>query len=121
MRIADDPGDALEGSKFFGSALGVAAGYDEADSGVGSVKLANGVASLRVCRSGDGAGVENDDVSSGGCGGGGAAAVEQLALDGGAIGLRGAAAELFDEEGRHPGAHPKNERIYTELAPTRSG
>ena len=32
---------------------------------------------------------------------GGAAAIEELAFEGGAVGLRGAAAELFDIEGRH--------------------
>jgi len=65
------------------------------------VKLANGVAGLRVGRSGDCTGVEDNDVGSSRLGGGCATAVKQLALDGGAIGLRGAATELFDEEGRH--------------------
>src|SRR5437879_4327913 len=71
----------------------------ETDGGVGSVKLANGIASLGVSRGRNGASVDDDDVSGSGRGCGRATAVEQLALDGGAIGLRGAATELFDEEG----------------------
>src|SRR5882762_11649772 len=99
--IADDPGDTGEGGQFFGGALGVAAGDDNADGGVGGVKLSNGVASLSVGGGRDGAGVDDDDV--GGCrgGGGGTTAVEQLALEGSAIGLRGAATELLDEKARH--------------------
>ena len=65
------------------------------------MKLSNGVAGLGVGRSGDGAGVDDDDVGSGGGGGSRAAAVKQLALQGGAIGLSGAATELFEEEARH--------------------
>ena len=99
--IADNPGDAGEGGQLFGRALGVAAGDDEADAGVGGVKLSNGVAGLGVGRGCDGTGVDDDDVSGGGSGCGGAAAVEQLALEGRAIGLGGTATELFDEEGRH--------------------
>ena len=101
MGIADNPGDARERGKLFGGALGVAAGDNETDGGVGSVKLANGIASLGVSRGRNGASVDDDDVSGSGRGCGRATAVEQLALDGGAIGLRGAATELFDEEGRH--------------------
>ena len=110
MGIAHDPGDAGESGKLLRGTLGVAARYDEADGGVGGVKLANGFAGLRIRGGRDGAGVEDDEVSRSRRGGGGATAVKQLALDGGAIGLRGAATELFDEEGRHLRAQ-KNERI----------
>jgi len=111
--IADYPGNTREGGDFFGSALGVAAGDVEACGGVGGVKLSNGVAGLGVSGGGHGAGVENQDVGKGGFGGRSAAAVEQLALDGGAVGLRGAATELLDEESRHlePG-HP-NRKYFT--------
>ena len=101
VRIADDPRDAGEGGQFFWSTLGVASGDDDADGGVGGVKFSDGVAGLGVGGSGDGAGVDDDDVGSGGRGGSGAAAVEQLALEGGAVGLRGATTELFDEESGH--------------------
>src|SRR5438045_1496609 len=111
--IADDPGNARESCEFFGGALGVAPSDNQADGRVGSVKFANGVAGLCVGGGGDGAGVEDNDVGSCGRGGGGETAVKQLALDGGTIGLRGAAAELFDEESRH-----LKKRIYTEFAPT---
>jgi len=106
--IADDPGDAGKRGQFFGGALGVAPSDNEADGGVGGVKLANGVAGLRVGGGGYRAGVEDDDVGGTERRGGGVTGVEQLALDGGAIGLRGAAAELFDKEGRHmdPGVTP---------------
>ena len=99
--IADDPGDTGERCQFFGSALGVAADDDNADGGVGGVELSNGVAGLSVGGGCDGAGVDDDYV--GGCRGGGrgATTVEQLALEGRAIGLRGAATELLDEEARH--------------------
>ena len=63
--IADYPGDAGQGSQLFGSALGVAAGYDEANSRVCGVKLADGFAGLGVGRRGDGAGVDDNDVGSG--------------------------------------------------------
>jgi hypothetical protein len=49
----------------------------------------------------DGTGVEDDDIGGFGGIGQGAATFEQLALDGGAIGLVGAAAQLFDVEGGH--------------------
>jgi hypothetical protein len=65
------------------------------------VDFADGVAGLGVGGGGYGAGVEDDD--GGGCGirRWGAAAVEELAFEGGAIGLGGAAAELLYEEGGH--------------------
>jgi hypothetical protein len=113
--IADHPGDARESGEFFGGALRVAPSDNQADGRVGSVKLANGVAGLSICGGRDRAGVEDNDVGSSGLGGGSATAVEQLALDGSAIGLRGTATKLFDEEGRHPGARPKKEKIYKEF------
>src|SRR5712672_3278024 len=112
--IADDPGDAGECGKFFGGALGVAAGDNETDGGVGGMKLSNGVARLGIGGSRDGAGVEDDDVSGGGRGGGGAATVKQLALEGGAIGLSGAAAELFDEESGHLRLQQQFEKDFTQ-------
>ncbi len=101
VRIADDPGDAGEGGQLFGSALGVAASDDETDGGIGGAKFSDGVSGLGVGGGGDGASVDDDDVGTGGRGGNGTAAVEQLALEGGAVGLRGATTELFDEESGH--------------------
>ena len=99
--VADDIGDAGERGKFFGGALGVTASDNDARRGIGGVKLADGVASLRISGGGDGAGVEHDDIGRGRVGGEGEAAIAELALDGRAVGLRGTAAELFDEESAH--------------------
>ena len=99
--VADDPGDAGESGEFLGGALGVTAGDDDAGGGIVGVKFADGVAGLSVCRGGDGACVDDDDVGGGGVNCRREAAIAELALDGGAVGLRGAAAELFDVEGGH--------------------
>src|SRR6266699_2169367 len=46
--IADDPRDSRKYGQFFRSALGIAAGGDNANGGIGGVKLSNGVAGLGV-------------------------------------------------------------------------
>src|SRR5258708_26852598 len=92
--IADDPCHAGECGQLFGGGLGVATGGDNADAGIGGVKLSNGVAGLGICGGGDGAGVDDDDVGGGGRGSRSTSTVKQLALEGGAIGLGGAATEL---------------------------
>src|ERR1700687_167121 len=99
--MADTRGPYGEGGQLCGSALGVTAGDDNADGGVGGVKLANGVAGLGVGGGRDGAGVDDDDVGGGGRGGGGTTTVEQLALEGGAIGLRGGGTPILGEKTRH--------------------
>ena len=101
MGVADDEGDAGEGGEFFWGALGVAAGDDNLAGGVGGVEFADGVASLGVGGGCDGTGVYHDHVGIG-CGRGrGTATVEELALDGGAVGLGGPAAKLLDVKGGH--------------------
>ena len=45
----------------------------------------------------------------------GAAAIEELAFQGGAIGLRGAAAELLDVEGGHDSTKRSEKEFYTEF------
>src|SRR5882762_8115184 len=92
--IADDPRDAGKCSQFFGGALGITAGGDKADGGVGGMELSNGVAGLGIGGGGDSAGVDHHNVRGSGRGSGGATTVKQLALDGGAISLGGAATEL---------------------------
>ena len=57
VRIADDEGNSRENRQFFGSALGVAAGDDDARGGIGGVEFADGVARLGICGGGDGTGV----------------------------------------------------------------
>ena len=94
-------GDAGLCGKFFRRALGVTAGDDDAGGGVVSMKFSDGGAGLGVGSRSDGTGVEDDDIGGFGGIGQGAATFEQLALDGGAVGLGGAAAQLFDVEGGH--------------------
>src|SRR5260370_26171222 len=85
--IADDPGNAGERGQLFGSALGVATGDDDADGGVGGVKLTNRVAGLGIGGSRDGAGVDDDDVGDGGRGGGGGGTGREQAAGGSAVGV----------------------------------
>src|SRR5271157_4185010 len=101
VRIPDNKGDSRENRQLFGGALGVAAGDDEACGGIGGVEFADGFARVAVRSGGDGTGVQNDDVRRTGVGGEFAALLAQLALDGGAIGLRCAAAKLFDVKRGH--------------------
>ena len=112
--VADDPGNARKGSKLFGSALSVAAGDDDAGAGIGGVELANGVAGLGVGGGGDRTSIDHDDVGVRGFARRSKAAFEELALEGGAISLSGAAAELFDVKGGHFGRnlHAMNRRSY---------
>jgi hypothetical protein len=65
------------------------------------VQLSDGVASLGIGGSRDGAGVDDYDVGGGGRGSERTTAIEQLALEGSAIGVRGTATELLDVEARH--------------------
>jgi len=103
--VAHDVGDAGEGGEVFRGALGVAAGDDDPGSWVVGMKLTDGVASLGVGGGGNGASIKDHDVSRG-CGASwGAATVEELSLDGGAIGLGGAATELLNIKGRHRRGH----------------
>src|SRR5271157_2512836 len=99
--IPDNKRDSRENRKLFGGALRVAAGDDDARGGIGGVKFADGLARLGVRGSGDGTGVQNDDVGPVSVAGEMAALFAQLALDGGAIGLRRAAAKLFDVKRGH--------------------
>jgi len=104
--ITDDEGDAREGGDFFRGPLGVASGDNDARGGARGVNFADGVASLGVSGGGNRAGVEYDDIGRGTIDGGGGALFAELALDGGAVGLRGAAAKLLDEEGAHKAKVP---------------
>ena len=101
MRVANDVRDTGEGGKVLWGALGVAAGDDDARGGIARVDFADGVAGLGIGGRGDGAGVDDDVVGRVGRLDGRAAAIEELAFDGGAVGLGGAAAELLEVEGRH--------------------
>ena len=101
MGVADDQGNAGESGEVVRCALSVTTGDNDASGGIRRVNLTDGVASLSVGGGRDRAGVENNDVGRRAIGRDGAALIAQLALNGGAIGLRGAAAELFNVEGGH--------------------
>lgn len=101
MRIADDPGDTRKLRQFLRRALGVTTGDEDTRGGVGGMQPLNGVASLGIGGGRDGAGVHDHDIGGGGFRRGCAAALQQLALESGAVSLGGAAAELFNVEGRH--------------------
>src|ERR1700739_4905977 len=131
MGIAYDKGDAGEGGNFFGRALGVAAGNEDARSRIGGVYLRVAAAARCVSGSRNGAGVENHDVGHRGIGSGRAALFEELALNDRAISLGGSAAELLDEEGAHwrsapefylsTRAHPDTEAVPGNRFTTRKG
>lgn len=101
--VADDERDTGKGREFFRSALSVTAGDENLCGRILRVDLANGVAGLGVGRRGNGASVDDDEFGVGGGRRGRASTVAELALDGGAVSLSGAAAELFNVEGRHTG------------------
>jgi hypothetical protein len=98
--VADYGSDAGEGGDFFGGALGVASGDENFGVGIVTLEAADGGARVLVGGVSDGAGVEDDEVSFVFLGGSEAARFE-LALEGGAIGLGGAASEVFHVEGGH--------------------
>jgi hypothetical protein len=75
------------------------------------VELAYGVAGLGVGGGGYCAGVQDDDAGRGGIGDGVIATIEELAFEGGAVGLGCAAAELLDVEGGHGAAKKSGKNI----------
>src|SRR5215471_17391861 len=107
MRITDNDRDAGECGEFFRSALSVATGDDNTSGGVSRVNFADGVACLGVRGGGNRAGIEDHDIGRGRIGGHDRALLAELALDGGTIGLRGAATELLDVECAHERSFPR--------------
>ena len=101
VRIADDERDAGKRGEVFGRALGIAAGGDNSRGGVFAMDRANRATRLRIGCGGDRASVHHDDVGRRSDGRDMEAARAQLTLDGGGVGLRGAATELFDEKCGH--------------------
>ena len=101
VRVADDKRNTGESSEFFGGALGITAGDEDFGRGILRVYFPDGVSGLSVGCSGDGASVDDDKFRAVWRRNRGATAVEQLALDSGAVGLGGAAAELFEVKGGH--------------------
>ena len=101
--VANYVGYPGEGGQFFGGALSIAASDDDLRRGVVGMKFADGVAGLGVGSCGDGTSIKDHDVGGGCRVGQGAATIQELALDGGTVGLGGPTAELLNVEGGHCG------------------
>ena len=101
VRITDDLGDAGEGGDFLGGALGVASGDDDLGAGILAMDAADGGAGIVIGGGGDGAGIEHDEFSAVGSSGAFESLLLELALEGGAVGLGGAASEVLDVESCH--------------------
>lgn len=99
--VADDLGYARQGGDFFWGALGVASGDDDLAVGILTVDAADGSSGIVVGGSSDRASIQDDDFGAGGASVTLEAALLELALDGGAIGLGGAASEILDIESCH--------------------
>lgn len=101
MRIADDVGNTRQCSKFFRSALGITASYDDADGRVGGVEFPDGIPRLGIGSGSYSAGVQHDDVGRfrGRCER--TTAFAKLSLDRSAISLGGATAKLLHKKGSH--------------------
>src|SRR3954468_13351681 len=101
MRVSDYPGNAGNGGDFGGSALRVAAGNEDLAIGIFAMDAANGSPSVMIGRGRDSTGVEDYDVSTPGILRTREPAVLELPLNGGTIGLRGAAAEILNVKSGH--------------------
>lgn len=105
MAVADHRRYPVQAGEFFGGALGVAAGDQDAGFGVEPVGAADEGAGGAVGFGGDAAGIHNDQV-----GGGGALLIKagqtQAVADGFAIGARSPASEMFDMIVRHERPSP---------------
>jgi hypothetical protein len=93
--VADDHGHAWESGDFFRGALRVATCDHDLGAGILAAYAADGGAGVLVRAGSHGAGVHYYHGGLGGSGGAGHAALFELAFEGGAVGLRGAAAEVF--------------------------
>ena len=95
MGVAYDERDSGKRRNFFRGALGIAAGYNDSCFGILPADSPDGGASIliRACR--NGAGVQNYDRRLLWVRGAGETLLFELAFKGGAVGLRGAATEVF--------------------------
>ena len=96
MAVTDDGVDFRQSGQFVGSALGVAAGDDDASGGVLAADAAEVRAGLAVGFRGDTAGIYNDDIGGRGLAGRRESVVAQVGGNGLAVGAAGAAAEVFN-------------------------
>ena len=101
MGVAYNKGYSGEGGDFFGGALGVAAGDYDLAGRVFAMDAADGGASVLIGCAGDGAGIENDEFGLFRRRCAMQSAIAELAFQGRAVGLSGAATEVFNVETGH--------------------
>jgi hypothetical protein len=101
VRVADHRTYAGKGSDFFGGTLRVATGDYNLGFGIFSMNAADSGTSVLVSSGGYGAGVEDNDSGLGGFAGSFQASLLKLTLDGGAVRLGCAAAEIYYAESCH--------------------
>ena len=99
MRIADDRTHTREGGNFIGSTLRIAACHDDPGPGILAANATDRGACVLVGSRGYGAGVEHDDFCLSGFGSAIQSSLPELAFDGRAVRLSGAASEIFHVEG----------------------
>jgi len=100
VRVADDCGDTGQRGNFFGRTLCITSGDDDFGQRILPLHPPDGSAGVLIRGTRDRTSIQYDQVGAVRWSAGEAAGFE-LALEGGAVGLRGAAAEVFDVEGGH--------------------
>ena len=103
VRVPNHPADARQLSQFLGSALGVAAGNQDTAAGIFATRPADSSSHILVRFSGDGTGIQHNHFSVVSARSAAQAAAQQVALQRGSVGLRGAAAEVMHKESGHRG------------------
>jgi len=98
--VANDATDAGQGGDFRGSTLSVTSGDDDFSQRILALHAADGGAGILIGGMRNRAGVQDYEVGVG-RGGAGQAAGFELAFERGAVGLGGAASEIFDVVSAH--------------------
>jgi hypothetical protein len=98
--VADYGANTWQGGDFGWGALGVASGDDDFGQRILALDAADGGAGILIGGVCDSAGIQDYEVGFVGCCAGEAAGFE-LAFEGGAVGLGGAASEILDVVGGH--------------------
>ena len=99
--VSDDLGDSGKRGNFRRRALRIAAGHDDLGLGIIAVNAADGSTGILIGGGCDGAGIQDDKFSFHSSRGTGKATLLELMLNGSAVGLGGAAAEIFNVKGRN--------------------
>jgi hypothetical protein len=99
--VSDDQADTRQRRKLLRRALSVASGNQDSGGWIFAMNAADGSTRILIGRCGDGAGIQDDDFSFYGGGGTSQPTAQQLALDGGAIGLGRATSEGLNMICRH--------------------